>query len=67
MRNEVNNWQYVSFFMLIRKTKQYIGFFTRTYKTKYKLGVPFARLQKSQHKYIVSKSLSGLETFPNNS
>ena len=28
--------------------------------------IPLARLQKSQHKYIVSKRFSGLETFPNN-
>ena len=27
---------------------------------------PFARSQKSQHKYTDSKSLSGLETFPYN-
>ena len=35
-------------------------------KTYYRRAVPFARSQKSHHKNIVSKSLSGLETFPNN-
>ena len=35
-------------------------------KTHYRRVAPFARSQKSQHKYIVSKLLSGLETsFPN--
>ena len=28
-------------------------------------GRSFCEITKSQHKYIVSKSLSGLETFPN--
>ena len=41
---------------------QQVGFFTQTYKTKHTTD----ESQKSQHKYIVSKSLSGLETFPNN-
>ena len=41
--------------------------FTQTYKTKHNKdgGVPFSRLQKSQHK-IIGSSLSGLQTFPNN-
>ena len=36
-------------------------------KTHYRWVTPFERSQKSQHKYIVSKSLSGLKTFPSNS
>ena len=53
MQNEVNNWQYIGFFILI-------------YKRQYRLAVPFTRSQKSLYNYIVSKSLSGLETFHNN-
>ena len=34
-------------------------------KTHYRQIAPSARSEKSQHSYIVSKSLSGLETFPN--
>ena len=35
-------------------------------KTYYRRFTRFGRSQKIQHKYIVSKSLSRLETFPNN-
>ena len=54
--------------MLTYKTRQCVGFFTQTYKTKHNTdkAIRSARLQKSQHKYIVSKSFSGLETFTNN-
>ena len=36
------------------------------YKTHYRWVVPFEKSQKSQYKYVVSKFLSELETFPNN-
>ena len=67
MRNEVNNCQKLLWTNLQSKTQR-VGFFTQTYKTKYNAdeAIPFSRLQKSQHKYIVPKSFSGLETFPNN-
>ena len=41
---------------------------TKQNKTKHNTdkAIRSARLQKSQHKYIVSKSFSGLETFTNN-
>ena len=35
-------------------------------KTQYRRTVPFVRLQKCQQKYIDSKGLSELETFPSN-
>ena len=65
--NEIYNSQQVGFFKVTYKTKHIVGFFTRTYKTKQYRGVlPFARSQKSEHKYIVSKGLSGFETFLSN-
>ena len=54
--------------MNLQNKTQCVGFFARNYKTKHNIdnAVPFATSQKSQHKFIISKSLFGLETFPNN-
>ena len=52
MRNEVNNWQYVGFFILTyTKNTQCVDFFTQTYKTKHDTdeAIPLARSQKNQH------------------
>ena len=60
----------VSWFLYtnLQNKTQCVGFFTQTYKTKHNAdeAIPFARSPKSQHEHIVSKSFSGLETFPNN-
>ena len=63
--------------MLTYKAKHVLASFTKLQKkthntsqlqkkTQYMWNVPIVRLQRSQHKYIVLKRLSGLETLPNN-
>ena len=52
---------------MIQNKIQCVSLFTQTYKkAQYRQAFPFARLQKSQHKYIIAGRLSGLETLPNN-
>ena len=66
MRNEVNNWS-ISWFLYTNLITMYWLIYTNLQnKTQYRRAVLFTRSQKGQHKYIVSKRLSGLETFPNN-
>ena len=47
----------------LKNKTQCVGFFTITYKLKHNTdeAIPFARLQKSQHKNIISKKISELE------
>ena len=56
------------FYTNLQNKTHCVGFFTRTYKTKYTTdGSLFLRdRKKSQHKYITSKGLSGLENLANN-
>ena len=57
MRNKVNNWKKVSFFVLTYKTKHWVGFFAWTCKIKYTTDWSLLlRDGKRQHKYIVSNS-----------
>ena len=66
MRSLISNK--FAFYTNLQNKTQYVDFFTQTYKTKHNTdeAILFVRSQKSQHKYIVSKCFSGLETFPNN-
>ena len=66
MKSVIGN-KFASLFQLTKKTSLLASLHELTLqKTHYRWVVPFAKSQKSQQKYVVSKFLSELETFPNN-
>ena len=57
MRNEVNKWQQVHFFIITYKTTQCVGFLTRTCKTKHNTGGSFLLRDRKEVRIIYSRIL----------